>query len=349
MRTELRTKGYACGAKNFSPPIGPHLLTLIFLLLTLACRPAHAQSAGSSQNVGQNLDDTETVRVETELVDLNVSVFAQDRARAVGQLGQKDFLVFENGVPEEIAFFASASAPFDLVLLLDLSGSTADKLDLVRKSARRFVEAARPEDRIAVVTFTDAPRVVSGLTSDRKELINRIKKIEKPKGGTNFWDSLSFVLTSLMNQPGSSRRGAVIAMTDGVDNALPDVPGEGSRKSFEELLEIIRRSGTIVLPIYLDTEEEMVMQGRANRQAYFIARQQLFIIAEESGGNIYRAARVEDLKGVYEQVIRDLSTVYSIGYRPANRVRDGSWRTVAVRLAGRPDLAARTKRGYYAK
>jgi hypothetical protein len=55
------------------------------------------------------------------------------------------------------------------------------------------------------------------------------------------------------------------------------------------------------------------------------------------------------LKGVYEQVMSDLSTVYSIGYRPTNRQRDGSWRAVTVRLAGRPDLSARTRRGYYAK
>jgi len=301
----------------------------------------------------QKSDDTDTVRIETDLVDLNVSVFARDRQQQrssdVGPLQQKDFMVFENGVAEEITFFASASAPLDLVLLLDLSGSTSDKLDLVRKSARRFVEAARPNDRISVVTFTDTARVVAPLMTDHKELISRIKKIEKPRGGTNFWDALRYVLTGVLGYSGGVRRSAVVCMTDGVDNALPDVPGDGSRTSFAALMEVVRRSGSIVLPIYLDTEEEMILQGRAVAQAYFLARQQLAILAEESGGILYQARRLEDLKGVYEQVISDLSTVYSIGYRPTNRRRDGSWRAVNVRLIGRTDLAVRTKRGYYAR
>lgn len=330
------------------------------LLLTTCC----AVSASVSAQVvdlpqpprWQKADDPDTVRVETDLVDLNVSVFARDRQQqqrssgsAVALLQQKDFMVFENGVAEEITFFASASAPLDLVLLLDLSGSTSDKLDLVRKSARRFVEAAREGDRISIVTFTDTARIVAPLMTDRRELVSRIKKIEKPQGGTNFWDAMRYVLTAVLGGPGAGRRSAVICMTDGVDNALPEVPGDGSLTSFAALMEIVRRSGSIVLPIYLDTEEEMILQGRASAQAYFLARQQLAILAEESGGILYQARRLEDLKGVYEQVISDLGTVYSIGYRPTNRQRDGSWRAVNVRLVGRADLSVRTKRGYYAR
>jgi VWFA-related protein len=328
------------------------ILSILFILLITALSasllPVSAQADDPPPAV-QTADETETVRVETELVDLNVSVFSRERGRAVGQLQQKDFEVFENGAPEEITFFASASTPFDLVLLIDLSGSTSDKLDLVRKSARRFVEAARPVDRISIVTFTDAAHVVAPLMSDHDELIRRIKKIKKPNGGTNFWDALGYVLTHVLSGSRGVRRSAVVCMTDGVDNALPDVPGDGSQTSFAALMEIVRRSGSIVLPIYLDTEEEMVREGRALPQAYFLARHQLLILADESGGIFYQAREVEDLKGVYEQVMNDLSTVYSIGYRPANRQRDGSWRSVSVRLAGRPDLWARTKRGYYAK
>ncbi len=323
---------------------------LLVLAVGFSPSPVRAQSVAATwPSVSQKSDDGETVRVETDLVNLSVGVFSRDRKRAVATLQQQDFMVFENGVPEEIAFFASASTPFDLVLLIDLSGSTSDKLDLVRKSARRFVEAARPVDRISVITFTDVPRVVSPFTTDHAELINRIRKIEKPRGGTNFWDAMRFVLADVLSGSRGVRRSAVVVMTDGVDNALPDVPGDGSIISFADLMEIVRRSGSIVLPIYLDTEEEMIRQGRGAQQAYFLARQQLLILAGESGGVIYGARRLEDLKGIYQQVMNDLSTVYSIGYRPTNRQRDGSWRTVTVRLAGRTDLAAHTRRGYYAR
>jgi VWFA-related protein len=297
----------------------------------------------------KNSDDVETIRVDTELVDLNVSVFSRDPKRPVGELQQKDFAVLENGVPEEISFFSSASTPFDLVLLIDLSGSTADKLSLIRKSAVRFVEAARPVDRISIVTFTDLPFVVSPLVADRKQLTERIKKIEKPRGGTNFWDSLRFVLENVFGGKDASRRQAVIVMSDGVDNALPDVPGPGSETSYEKLLEMVKTSDAIIVPIYLDTEREMVKQRRATETAYVLARQQLAQLAGESGSLLYHARKVEDLRGVYEQVMRDLGTVYSIGYQPRHRPRDGSWRNVSVRLVNRPDLSTRSKRGYYAK
>jgi Ca-activated chloride channel family protein len=300
----------------------------------------------------QTPEGLETVRVDTELVDLNVSVFGRGPQRVGVELQPKDFRVLENGVEQEIAFFASAATPFDLVLLLDLSGSTSEKLDLVRKSARRFVEAARPMDRISVVTFTNVPSVVSPLTLDRAELIKRIKKISRPEGGTNFWDALRFVLeNSFEKNADVQRRKAVVVMTDGVDNALPDVPGDGSVTSYVELLKIIRESDAIVLPIYLDTELDMVRDYRwlDVQTTYTIARLQLAQLATESGSLLYRARKVEDLKGVYEQVIRDLGTVYSIGYSPTNRQRDGTWRAINVQLVNRPELAARTRRGYFAK
>ncbi len=294
--------------------------------------------------------DVETIRVDTELVDLNVSVFRRgDGQAAVGELGKQDFMVMENGTPEEISFFASASTPFDLVLLLDLSGSTVDKLNLIRRSAARFVEAARPTDRIGVVTFTDTATIVSPPTLDRQQLYERIRKIEKPRGGTNFWDALSFVLKTGFGARDGSRRQAVVVMSDGVDNGLPGVPGPGSEVEYEDLLETVKATDTIVIPIYLDTEREMIKERKATVEAYQLARQQLQELAGESGSLLYSARKVEDLDGVYEQVIRDLGTVYSIGYQPKNRRRDGAWRTISVRLVNRPDLAARTRRGYYAR
>src|SRR5439155_18924912 len=132
-----------------------------------------------------------------------------------------------------------------------------DKIGLIRKSSKRFVDAARPADRIAIVTFTADIQMISRLTSDHDALKKSIDHIEKPVGGTNFWDALRFVLDHVLGQSRvENRRSAVVVMTDGVDNALPDVFGDGSVTSFDELMEIVRRSDTIVLPIYLDTEKE---------------------------------------------------------------------------------------------
>ena len=274
-------------------------------------------------------------------------MFSRNAGQNNPPLRQTDFAVYEDGVRQDISFFASAESPFDLVLLLDLSASTADKIGLIKKSAVRFVDAARPNDRIAIVTFTAEVQVIATLTSDRLALKKNIERMEKPRGGTNFWDAMRFVLEHLLGQSRAEhRRSAVVVMTDGVDNALVEIFGVGSRTTFEELMEIVRRSDSIILPIYLDTEKEANPHINPTG-AYATARRQLAMLAEESGNQVYRARKVKDLEGVYEQVIRDLSTVYSIGYRPTNTARNGSWRNVSVQLAGHSDLAVKTRRGYY--
>jgi VWFA-related protein len=312
------------------------LSVLFALLIPAAC-------------LGQSGEPVETIRVDSDLVDLKVSVLSLNAQQSSIDLQQKDFRVIEDGQTQDISFFASADTPFDLVLLLDLSGSTNKKLKLLRKSARRFVDATRATDRVAVVTFTDKAQVVCPLTADRHLLKQSIDHFKKPDGGTSFWDSLRSVIAILDASGNSQRRSAVVVMTDGVDNALPDVYGDGSRTTFDQLLQIVRSSETIVFPIYLDTEIEQLKQHRTPRSAYALAREQLGELAEASGTRLYRASELKDLDNVYKQVIGDLGRIYSIGYRPSNTERDGKWRAVTVEIQDRPDFAARTKQGYYAK
>src|SRR5256886_3191383 len=141
------------------------------IFLAISCTQVKAQEPPS--------DPDETIRIDTDLVNLNVSIFSRKAKEQTPALQQKEFAIFENGAPQEISFFASAETPFDLVLLLDLSGSTADKLSLIRKSAKRFVDAARPMDRVGVVTFSADLQVVSQPTLDHEALKKSIDGIEK--------------------------------------------------------------------------------------------------------------------------------------------------------------------------
>ncbi len=313
------------------------VLALTVLILSVFVRDIRGQ------------DTVETIRIDSDLVDLKVSVLGLGPNAPAPLLEQKDFRVLEDGVPQEISFFAAADAPFDLVLLLDLSGSNSRKLKMIRNSAKRFVDAARDVDRIALVTFTDQPALYSTFTLDRRKLKKSIDDMDEAIGGTNFWDSLDYVLRDLIANGGGLRRSAVVVMTDGIDNALPDVPGPGSRTPFEKLVDSVRHSESIIFPIYLDTEEENVKRYHVPRAAYAQARDQLGQLASLCGTTLYRATKLSDLDTVYAQVVRDLSTVYSIGYRPSNKSLDGKWRSVEVQLNNRPALFARTKRGYQAK
>lgn len=289
----------------------------------------------------------EAVVLKAALVNLNVSVTNRSGV-ALGNLRKEDFEVAENGEAQKIEFFQSTSAPFNLVLLLDLSGSIKDKLDVVKSAALRFIDVLGPQDKVAVVTFTDEIRVVSQLTEDRVELKRRIKAIDQSRGGTAFYEAVWFSLMDTLRGT-RGQRNAVVIMTDGVDSSLDRYNPMQSRVSFNQLARRLEEADTMVFPIYLDTEyEEVFERGNSSSEAYAIARDQLEKIAEVSGGQIFKAEKVGDLAGVYKQVAAAIRTVYSVGYYPTNAEKDGTFRRVRV-LVDRPDAAVRARKGYYAK
>lgn len=306
------------------------------------------QALDSSALGGTYVDPSDVIKTETNLVSLNVSVFNNKSKTFVGgALTKEDFKVLDNGEEQTVSYFASTDVPFDLVLLIDLSGSTAEKRDLIKKSTLRFIEAARPNDRLAIVTFSDTQTILSPLTLDRAQLKASVDLLGG-MGGSNVWDSVKFALDTVLGAKTLERRRAVVLMSDGVDNALFRLgPSRGSRTSFADLLEDVRQNDTLIVPIYLDTEE--AMGNPFVKTEYENARRTLTLLAQESGGTYYKARKLSDLNGVYEQVINDLGKVYSLGYKPTNPAHDGSWRWVQISLPNRPDLVARSRPGYYAQ
>ena len=161
-RVDVRRKQYEL------PPLKDYLRSLEQLYRLPLIRATGALVNSFSDNAQASLanvtdkvvaattdDDVDIVRVDTNLVSLNISVYGTRLRTEATQLEQKDFSVSEDGKPQEISYFAKTDVPFDLVLLLDLSGSTSDKRDLIRKSTKRFIEATRPSDRVAIVAFAD--------------------------------------------------------------------------------------------------------------------------------------------------------------------------------------------------
>lgn len=296
---------------------------------------------------GSYVDPGDVIKVDTNLVSLNVSVFNSKSKTFVGSLTKDDFRVFEDGQEQTVTYFASTDVPFDLVLLVDLSGSTAEKRDLIKKSTLRFIEAARPGDRLSIVTFSDRTNVISPLTLDREQLKASVANMNG-LGGSNVWDAVKFVLDTVIGPKTLERRRAVVLMSDGVDGALSRFGSpRGSTIPFADLLEQVRQSDTLIVPIYLDTEDSM--GGGFMAGEYENARRTLNLLAQESGGSYYKAKKINDLNGVYEQVINDLGKVYSLGYKPTNPARDNTWRNVTISIVNREDLVTRARPGYYAQ
>jgi VWFA-related protein len=298
-------------------------------------RPARAKAS----------DDA--IVLTSSLVSMNVSV--TDRAgKTLAGLKKEDFKIAENGEEQQVEFFAPSTAPFNLVLLLDLSGSITDKIEVVKSAALHFLDAVGPEDKVAVVTFTREPTVISNLTNNRDLLRKRIKAIKKPEGGTAFYEAVWFTLVDTLRGT-EGQRNAIVIMSDGVDNSLERFNPAHSRVSFDQLARKLRGSDSIVFPIYLDTEyEEVFERGNSSSESYAIARDQLAMIADITGGRLFQAQHPEDLAGVYNQVAEALRTVYSVGYYPTNGQRDGSFRRVSVGV-DQPGVVVRSRKGYYAR
>src|SRR6185369_386666 len=115
--------------------------------------PKRAAGTPAEPVSSDDISEGDVIRVDSQLVTLNISVIDRSTNRGLLGLAQSEFKLFEDGQEQRIVQFESSSAPFDLMLLIDLSGSTREVVKLIRAAAIRFVDAARPADRIGVITF----------------------------------------------------------------------------------------------------------------------------------------------------------------------------------------------------
>jgi VWFA-related protein len=295
----------------------------------------------------QEISEGDVIRVDSQLVTLNLSVIDRNTKRGLVGLSKSDFRLFENGAEQEILQFESSSAPFDLLLLIDLSGSTRDKVKLIRAAALRFIDAARSSDRIGVISFAGSPTIVSPLTLDRQSLRRRVSSMDTAAGDTKLYDATDFAMRELLQDTRNARRTAIIVMSDGLDGNIEGVQGEGSKLVYKDLLNRVQEFDGVLYSLWLNTEYESLSPLDTQPEAFDAGHDRMEEMAATGGGVFYEVDRLEDLAGAYERVVSDLGTVYGLAYRPTDKVRDGKWRGIRVDV-NRTSAVARGKRGYYA-
>jgi VWFA-related protein len=314
----------------------------------IADNPKRPAGTPADSGVGGDLDEGDVIRVDSQLVTLNISVIDRGTNRGLAGLGQSDFKLFEDGDEQRIVQFESSSAPFDLILLIDLSGSTREVVKLIRAAALRFVQAARPADRIGVITFAGEATVVSTLTADRELLRQRIETIDTARGDTKLYDATNFAMDEVLKEAKKSRRSAIVLMSDGLDGTIPGISGQvGSKRSYQETLRNIQEFDGVLYTLWLNTEYEAMSPLDTQPEAFDMGHDRMKEMADAGGGVFYQVERLTDLAGAYEQVVADLGTMYSLAYRPSNSTRDGRWRAIRIKVE-RTNAVPRGKRGYYA-
>ena len=267
--------------------------------------------------------------IAPQLMRLNASVLDRN-GRAIGGMKQSDFTVYENGVERKVTDVAPTHEPFNLVLLLDVSGSVEERMEFIRKAARDFLRTASPQDRISIISFRDDIQVISDFSTDRQMLSKKLDEIDAG-GGTALYDALGYVLTDpLRNMRGE--RTAIVVMSDGDDNK--------SFVPFPALLEAISESGALIYPLYVPSglipessvpKPEVTIDPLRSRYLTLTTRaeEEGRKLASFSGGVYYPIRRVEDLQKAYDDVVLQLRTAYTITYA-SNSVPSGR-RSVRVR------------------
>jgi VWFA-related protein len=274
-------------------------------------------------------------RTGVDIVSLNVTV-TDPGNRYITDLDQADFLVFEDGVKQDVTFFNKRQQPLAISMLLDSSASMEDKLPTLQKAAADFIRSLKPNDMAQVIDFDSRVEIRQPFTVDRKLLESAI--LDTGAGGsTSLHNAIYISLKELRKfralTEDDVRRQALVVFSDGEDTS--------SLVSFEEVLELAKRSETAIYTIALRSSEPV--QSKGFREAEFVMRQ----LALETGGRSFFPSRIEELAAIYSQVADELSSQYTIGYTSKNNVRNGAWRRIVVQVS-RPNVTPRTKKGYYA-
>lgn len=302
------------------------------------------QSRTAKQDSGE-VDEGSIVRVSTSLI--TVPAIVMDRnGRYVPNLRKEDFRIYEDGVEQTVANFASVEKPFTVALMLDVSGSTQSQLAQIRGAANTFVGRLRFNDRMMAITFDGQVHVLT-----EPALVRDIRRgklhIPAVTDGTVLYDAVDFTVKRLAQIPG---RKAIVLMTDGVD--------QNSHASLKETLSEIGESDILIYTVQYNTLPQLpqrlsqIKNEKARRRiqerllkGYAVAEPYLRGLAEKTGGRFYRAGDLNDVAPAFEVITAELGVQYSLGYYPKDNSSAGTQRAIKVRVRY-PSLVVRARDSY---
>ncbi len=322
---------------------------LVFLLILFGSLCIRAQ-----------VDDP--IRVDSAIVRVNIGV-VDPRGRPITSLNKENFVLFEDGVKQEISRFEYTTAPFSVVMLLDMSGSTRSFRQNIQLSAARFLDALAPDDRVAVVEFYSKVNLLNDFTTNRRATAHSIS-VANGSGDTDLYRALLFSLEKLSKE--NSRRKAIVVLTDGVDTdsqnidrkflsglSEAQIPTAIKPETSEVLNRILNRSdaqGVTIYPLALPTGDPARLADPTPAQVamFKAARTRLKLVADRTGGTLNTIERLDQMATLYASVAADLRALYTVEYQPVNDKRDGKWRAIRVEVSS-PDLILRSRQGYFAR
>jgi Ca-activated chloride channel family protein len=295
------------------------------------------------------VSEEDIVRVSTSLITVPAQVMDRN-GRFVGSLRKEDFVIYENGVEQQLSYFGSIEQPFTVALLLDVSGSTQTRLQAIRAAANAFIGRLRPMDRLILVSFDGKINILSEAVTVSQ--LRRLKlRLDAVNDGTLLYDTVDAVLNrQLASIPG---RKAVVLLTDGVDQGSTRASRKQNLRDADESAVMFYTVQYNTLPQLPERLSHIVdLKVRARIQAkmekeYAVGASYLRTLADETGGRLYNADSQVDIQQSFGAIMDELGRQYSLGYYPKGQVRTGEKRDIKVRVRI-PNLAVRARDSYIA-
>ena len=316
-------------------------LAEVLILALAGAWPLGAQT--SAQAGGRSLTPTQGIpsfKVDVNVVQVEVGVH-DEHGRAVGNLKQSDFRVYEDGKEQAVRYFSHEELPLAVALVIDNSSSISAALDELRAGALNTLATLTPEDRVAIFSFGEKPELVEGLTSDHQALSVDLWALS-PYGGTDINDALYDAALYLGKNAHDSRR-AVILVSD-------NEPSNDEARDVSQVVRAAQQSGT---PVY-----SVKVGYLRHSKTFFFSHSEARLhdvekICRETGGELIDTRNGTSVSSAMEAILRWLKQGYTLGYTPTNERLDGTYRTIEVRLNDAAGLHGRKDRiyaraGYYA-
>ncbi|HLL70669.1 MAG TPA: VWA domain-containing protein [Pyrinomonadaceae bacterium] len=321
--------------QRFARPRAPILkllagMTLPLLLFVVA----GAQQKQGGRGGGVRTETDETIRVETNLVNLHVRV-VDELNRPLMDVRREEFSVFEDGVAQEIAFFSRDEAPLTYGLVIANTSFARAQLGMFIGMSKTIIEGNRAGDETFLARFRPERRasIEWRFTPDKAALFNALDELQTETRATALYDGIYLSAAHIAEQSDAAgtrgghlpRRRALILVTDGEDR--------GSHYTQAELFEQLRAEDVQLYIVGFVKETDSVAATHRREGAPEPPRALLERLARETGGRAFFPRAVTELPRIAQEITRDLRTQYTIGYSPTNKARDGTFRRVHVVLA----------------
>jgi Ca-activated chloride channel homolog len=296
----------------------------------IAPRPELMAAAQPTADASSAIRPLIKKNVDLVLVPVTVSDPMQ---RLVTGLNAENFQIFDDKQPQAIKHFSSEDAPVSLGIIVDTSGSMANKMDRVSEALKQLCAFSNPQDEFFVITFSDQPSLLQDFTDSPGDIEEKLL-YAVPKGRTALLDAI-YVGLNRMHEAKYSKR-ALLIISDGGDNH--------SRYTEGEIKSMVKESDVTIYAIgifdrYAPTQEEAL--------GPFL----LSSITDITGGRTYILDNLTEMPTVARHIGIELRTQYVLGYTPQHPPHDGKWHKICIKLRipkNFPYLQAKAKTGYYA-